>query len=84
MRITEPQLPVVNVGSSNNPSYLPMQVCQVVLGQPAGTLLSPTQTQQMIRFAVRKPHENARHITNTGVQQIGLSPSSIYMVSWKP
>ena len=75
-RITarDPDMPVVNVGSRQDPSYLPADVCVVLPGQPSGAKLSPTQTQQMIRFAVRKPMQNAQSIVTRGARVLGLEP----------
>lgn len=58
--ISNPNLPVVNTGNRENPSYLPAEVCIVMPGQNSQSKLDPAQTQQMIRFAVRKPWENAQ------------------------
>ncbi|KAH6960011.1 PAZ domain-containing protein [Ilyonectria sp. MPI-CAGE-AT-0026] len=74
--IADSHLPVVNVGNRENPTYLPAEVCYVMPGQPANTKLDPKQTQQMIRFAVRKPWENATFITKQGVETAGLLPST--------
>lgn len=71
---TDPTLPVVNVGTKERPSYLPAEVCEVMPGQPYNRPLQPRQTQQMIRFAVRRPRENANSIVNQGFQTTGLSP----------
>ncbi|KAI8958512.1 eukaryotic translation initiation factor 2C 2 [Daldinia sp. FL1419] len=76
IRIDNPNLPVVNVGNRENPSYLPVQVCHVIQGQPAKTKLDPGETQNMIRFAVRKPVDNALSIVNKGRQTTGLSPDT--------
>ncbi|KAI1429223.1 RNA interference and gene silencing protein [Xylaria sp. FL1777] len=73
--IQGPTLPVVNVGTKENPSYLPAVVCHVRPGQPAGTKLSPSQAQQMIRFAVRRPTKNAQSIATSG-QLLGLEPTN--------
>jgi eukaryotic translation initiation factor 2C len=70
--IQDPKLPVINVGNRQNPSYLPVDVCIVVPGQPSNAKLSPAQTQQMISFAVRKPAQNATSITTNGVQVLGI------------
>ena len=67
-------MPVVNVGNQENPSYLPAEVCVVMPGQASHAKLAPPQTQQMIRFAVRKPWENAKSITQEGVNTVGLLP----------
>ncbi|ETS02811.1 RNA interference and gene silencing protein [Trichoderma reesei RUT C-30] len=76
MRINDTRLPVVNVGNRENPTYLPLQVCYVLPGQPSKSKLDPNQTQQMIRFAVRRPFENATSIVNQGLQTAGLSAST--------
>ncbi|KAH7112376.1 RNA interference and gene silencing protein, partial [Dactylonectria macrodidyma] len=74
--IADSHLPVVNVGNRGNPTYLPAEVCYVVPGQPANTKLDPKQTEQMIRFAVRKPWENATFITKQGLETVGLLPGT--------
>jgi len=63
---------VVNVGTRQTPSYLPAQVCIVSPGQPSATKPIPTQTQQMIRFAVRKPAQNAQSIVTKGARVMGI------------
>ena len=67
-------MPVVNVGNHENPSYLPTGVCTVMPGQNSGAKLSPTQTQEMIKIAVRKPWENANSIIRDGPKVVGLLP----------
>lgn len=67
-------MPVINVGTRQNPSYLPTDVCIVLPGQPSGAKLSPTQTQQMIRFAVRRPAQNAQSIVTSGARVLGIEP----------
>ncbi|KAK5999083.1 Argonaute RISC catalytic component 2 [Cladobotryum mycophilum] len=76
IHIANPSLPVVNVGNREHPMYLPLQVCTVVPGQPANVKLEPSQTQQMIRFAVRRPAENATSIVMSGLKTAGLSPNT--------
>jgi hypothetical protein len=68
-------LPVVNVGNRENPSYLPAEVCVVLPGQTIKRRLSPDQTQQMITFACRKPWENGTSIVDDGKAVLGLNPS---------
>ncbi|PKY07047.1 Piwi-domain-containing protein [Aspergillus campestris IBT 28561] len=71
------RMPVVNVGTRENPSYLPVEACEVVAGQPAKTKLTPNQTRGMLNFAVRPPPQNAQSIaTNgTGILGLGAPPS---------
>jgi len=71
----------VNVGTKDNPSYIPPDVCMVVPGQASSSKLSPDQTQQMIRFAVRKPNENAECIVSTGSKLLGFDPQNPTLVS---
>ncbi len=72
-QIADINLPVVNAGTRESPTYLPAEVCVVMSGQAAKTKLSPAQTQEMIRFAVRKPWENANWIVKDGIPTTGLS-----------
>ena len=72
---------MVNVGTRQNPSYLPAEVCEVRPGQHTSKQLSPFQTQNMIRFAVRSPEENARSITTSGVALMGIEPANPTLVS---
>ena len=67
-----PDLPVVNVGNRENPSYLPAEVCDVLPAQTIKRRLSPDQSQKMIEFACRKPYENAQHIITDGRAILGL------------
>jgi eukaryotic translation initiation factor 2C len=73
--VQNPSLPVINVGTRQNPSYLPADVCMVLPGQPSGAKLSPSQTQNMIRFAVRKPAQNAQSIVLDGSRVVGFQPN---------
>jgi eukaryotic translation initiation factor 2C len=75
IRLNE-QYPVLNVGSSENPSYLPAEVCVVLPGQVIKRRLSPDQTQQLITFACRKPWENGSSIVGDGKAALGLNASS--------
>lgn len=72
----DPKMPVVNVGTRENPSYLPVEVCMVEPGQPAKAKLSPNQTRNMLNFAVRSPPQNAESIVSTGLRVLGLAPSN--------
>lgn len=68
----KPDLPVINVGTIAQPSYLPVDVCEVMSGQPAKSKLSPNQTRQMLNFAVRSPAKNARSIVTKGTETLGI------------
>lgn len=70
---TSNNFPVVNVGSDDNPSYLPAEVCIVLPGQPARTRLNGEQTSKMVNFACRPPWINAKSIEDDGFETAGLS-----------
>ncbi|KAL8792281.1 MAG: hypothetical protein Q9195_005160 [Heterodermia aff. obscurata] len=74
--IRDTNLPVVNVRTRDDPSYIPAQVCEVLPGQPAKSKLSPFQTAQMIRFAVRRPPYNAQSIATSGGRLLGFEPTN--------
>ncbi|OJJ95652.1 hypothetical protein ASPACDRAFT_81768 [Aspergillus aculeatus ATCC 16872] len=70
------RMPVMNVGTRENPSYLPVEVCNVEPGQQAKTKLSPFQTREMLKFAVNFPPVNAQSIVNNGTRILGLGAAS--------
>ena len=75
------KLPLVNIGTLEAPNYLPPEVCFVLPAQPSVTKLSAEQTAQMIRFAVRRPFENAKSISETGLADLGLKPPDPTLVN---
>ncbi|EKG13696.1 Argonaute/Dicer protein PAZ [Macrophomina phaseolina MS6] len=72
-KIADPSLPVVNVGTRDQPSYLPPEVGVVMPAQPSKAKLDGDQTAQMIKAAVRQPWQNANSIMKDGYQTVGLS-----------
>ncbi|KAI4272374.1 MAG: hypothetical protein LQ337_005346 [Flavoplaca oasis] len=78
---TDPNMPVVNVGTRTKPSYLPVEVCSIVPGQMSQARLNPAQADKMIKFAVRRPFINAQFIDQRGPDAVGLSPGIIDGVS---
>ena len=77
---TNERFPVLNVGSKDNPSYLPVEVCVIVPAQSSQAKLDPDQTAAMISVAVRPPHINAKSIAEDSFGTVGLSPqSNVYM-----
>ncbi|KAI1139351.1 Piwi-domain-containing protein [Hypoxylon sp. FL0543] len=69
-----PDEPVINVGTLEKPSYLPLEKCTVLPNQVAKTRLDPGQTALMIRFAIggRKPAAVAKDIEDHGFNTVGL------------
>lgn len=78
----DPKIPVMNVGNRQNPSYLPVEVCMVEPGQPAGTKLSGDQTRHMLNFAVRTPALNAGSVVNRGSRVLGFAGQNSTLVSF--
>jgi hypothetical protein len=72
----DPNSPVVNVGTQQNPSYLIVDVCIILPGQPCSAKLSRQQTKKMIGFAVRKPASNAGSILLDGTRILGAQPAT--------
>ncbi|KAG9732858.1 Piwi-domain-containing protein, partial [Aureobasidium melanogenum] len=71
-----PDLPVLNVGTRSDPSYLPIELASVLPGQPVRRLLSGSQTEHMLRFAARAPRLNAESIAGTpgnGLKTMGFN-----------
>ncbi|KAK6440392.1 hypothetical protein LTR95_003383 [Oleoguttula sp. CCFEE 5521] len=75
--IADPSLPVVNVGTSANPSYLPLQVCNVRPGQLARGQINPRQTAEMIKFALRPPSANAKAVTTVALSLLRLERNDV-------
>lgn len=60
-----PEAPVLNVGTREDPQYLPMELCNVLPGQPYRRLLNGDQTSEMLKFAARFPNLNGMSIAGT-------------------
>ena len=71
---TNERLPVVNVGTTKQPSYLPAEACEILPGQSSQAKLGPDQTASMIAFAVRAPWLNATSIDRDSPNEVGLVP----------
>lgn len=72
--LSAPQAPVVNYGTRENPKWIPAELCTVLPGQLAKRLLLGPQTSEMIKFAARRPHQNAESITGDGLQVAKINP----------
>ncbi|KAL8853079.1 MAG: hypothetical protein Q9221_002109 [Calogaya cf. arnoldii] len=67
---------VVNVGSQERPTYLPAEACEVLPGQAYKRKLSPDQTTEMIKAAVRLPSDNKTNIEQEGLLSVGMIASA--------
>ncbi|KAL8669539.1 MAG: hypothetical protein Q9168_005871 [Polycauliona sp. 1 TL-2023] len=74
--IVTPGAPCVNVGTKERPNFYPPELLTIERGQPYIKKLSGDQTDEMLRFAVRKPGENARRIVEEGAVKMGLSETN--------
>ncbi|KXG53098.1 uncharacterized protein PGRI_001480 [Penicillium griseofulvum] len=77
-------MPVVNVGTRERPIYLPMEVCEVIPGQPYKPEPSMIQRQNMIKFSCRRPPQNYDSIMNEGLDIMGISGGHTKVVGIKP
>ena len=72
-RVDADDLPVVNVGNREHPTYIPAELCTVVPAQYLRSRLTIGQAQRMEQFAIRMPYENADWIVRQGANTIGLT-----------
>lgn len=68
-------MPVVNVGRLDSPFYLPATACMIIGGQPATSKIDEDQRQQMTKFSIRSPMDNALSIVSQGLETVGLNPN---------
>ncbi|KAF2130605.1 Piwi-domain-containing protein [Dothidotthia symphoricarpi CBS 119687] len=74
IRLKFPQAPLVNYGSKEDKKWIPAELCTILPGQLAKRMLLGPQTSEMIRFAARRPHENAESIMGNGLQVTKINP----------
>ncbi|KAK2745852.1 hypothetical protein FQN57_003465 [Myotisia sp. PD_48] len=67
-------LAVLNVGTEKEPTYIPAEVCRIAPGQAAKRKPSPSQTSELMKFAPRKPVDNAISVVTNGARIIGALP----------
>lgn len=73
---------MINTGTRQNPSYVPVEACVVEPGQTFGSKVGPFQTREMLSFSVggRKPGQNAHSIVTKGVNLLGLDGTNQTLV----
>jgi eukaryotic translation initiation factor 2C len=74
IKLVTPHAPLVNYGQLKDPKWIPAELCSVLPGQLAKRLLLGPQTSEMIRFAARRPYENAESITGDGLKVSKIQP----------
>ena len=62
------------------PVLLPPEVCYIEPNQMYRAKLSPVETKEMIKLAVRPPAENARQIMQEGIGLLGISENNPRLV----
>lgn len=67
-----PDLPVINLGNQDNPTWTPAEYCFVVPGQAYRKKLTDGQTRLMTNAGVVKPASNARRIVGEMKPVFGL------------
>jgi hypothetical protein len=69
----KPHLPLINVGTSGKPIYIPAEFCKLLPSQPLKARLSPAEQAAMINFACRSPPENAESVTTSARNVLALN-----------
>ncbi|KAJ0229175.1 Protein argonaute 1 [Hirschfeldia incana] len=64
-RIQHMQLPCLQVGNSNRPNYLPMEVCKIVEGQRYSKRLNERQITALLKVTCQRPQEREKDILRT-------------------
>lgn len=75
--VTLSNYPVLNMGSSTNPSYFPAEFLEIQPGQSVKAKLTGVETTDMLSFACRKPSANAFSITTDGRETLGLDDGGL-------
>ncbi|KAI1415502.1 Piwi-domain-containing protein [Hypoxylon sp. FL1857] len=66
-------VPVINVGTLQKPTYLPSDLCEVLIGQRARVGLNDRQMNVLAKASIRTPSKNKEDISPDGIRAIGLS-----------
>ncbi|KAG8214738.1 hypothetical protein J3R82DRAFT_9827 [Butyriboletus roseoflavus] len=76
--LKHPDLPVVDISGPNakHPIYVPPELCEILPGQPFRGKLDDEQTTLMLRYACKRPAENAQTILNEGFPLLGLTTNN--------
>ncbi|KAI2611949.1 Piwi-domain-containing protein [Hypoxylon sp. NC1633] len=69
-------LPLINVGTRTNPTYIPPEMCRVLPAQRASVELNTRQREIMVRTCKTEPGVTAGNIASQGLETIGLSISN--------
>lgn len=69
-------LPLIDIGNSEKPVYVPAELCTIERGEPYFGRLGRDETSSMIRYASRRPAVNAQLIVERGLPRLGYTPTT--------
>ncbi|KAH9017046.1 Piwi-domain-containing protein [Lactarius hengduanensis] len=69
-------LPLIDIGNSGKPVYVPAELCTIERGEPFFGRLGRNETTSMLRYASRKPAVNAQLIVERGLPRLGYTPTT--------
>ncbi|KAG8798792.1 hypothetical protein FRC16_006546 [Serendipita sp. 398] len=70
--IEYPHLPLVDIGTSEKPNYIPAELCQIIRAIPFRGKLDDRQTSDMLRVACQSPRVNSNLIRGEGFDKLNL------------
>ncbi|KAG8855769.1 hypothetical protein FRB91_001714, partial [Serendipita sp. 411] len=70
--IEYPHLPLVDIGTSEKPNYIPAELCQIIRAIPFRGKLDDRQTSDMLRVACQSPKVNSNLIRGEGFDKLDL------------
>jgi hypothetical protein len=71
------EYPLINTGSSQKPTYVPAEFCELLSGQPIKAKLSPADQDAMIKFACRAPAANAISLTSSARSVLAMDNNAL-------
>ncbi len=72
IKLQHPEVALIDVGTAEKATYLPVELCRVLPGQMYKRKLTDDETAEMIRYAARPPQENAVQIMERGLGVVGI------------
>ncbi|KAI9453205.1 Piwi-domain-containing protein [Lactarius psammicola] len=69
-------LPLIDIGNSGKPVYVPAELCTIERGEPYFGRLGRNETTSMLRYASRRPAANAQLIVERGLSRLGYTPTT--------
>jgi eukaryotic translation initiation factor 2C len=76
IKLKEPDTPLVDIGNSEKPVYIPAELCRIERGEPYFGKLGRDETTAMLGYASRRPAKNAKLIVEQGLSRLGYTPTT--------